>query len=639
MNNIFHYYIAAAAVLLLCLFIMQSKGLLRRKNKIIFIVIVDLLISTIASLFGDYQLFTTLGINRSVTLTFVMDMIYHYMHCLLPYLFVLFAIEISGLWTKISPVKKALMSTPTIIFYIFLTANPWTKWCFRIDALGVYHRGDGVIIEYIAAALYIGSAFIIMIKYRKSIGKKRVIGLTAFMVLCVAGVVVQMVEPSMVVEAFCEAVGCIGIIATVESTEELRDNKTGLYHREVFETDVDRLINASAGFGVVTFRLINIEDIESTLGNAGMTDLEENIAKWMRQAGFIKSYYCYHIRHGVFGLLIADGEETVSVAERIRDGFSCGEASGMGRGLDVEVEIFAIHVPDEAKDYEEIMAITDTKTDNVVTETTIYQGDDFDVVKRRVAVEEALKRAIRDKSIKVYYQPIYDNVNGRIHSAEALARLFDDELGFIPPDEFIAVAESKGMVIDVGYQVFEQVCRDLSEGEMTAAGIDFVEVNVSPVQCMKQDLDHDFSQAMQTYHITPAQINLEITESTAEKSTELFRDTINKLKDVGFSFALDDYGTGVSNIASLYEMKFSIIKMDKSILWNADNDESARGLMENIVNMVHGLSIPIVCEGVETEEHKKVLSRVGVEYFQGYYYSKPLPKDEFIRYCRSVAAS
>ena len=305
----------------------------------------------------------------------------------------------------------------------------------------------------------------------------------------------------------------------------------------------------------------------------------------------------------------------------------------------MEVEIFAIHVPDEAKDFEEIMAITDAKTDKVVTETTIYQGEDFEVVKRRVAVEEALKRAIRDKSIQVYYQPIFDNTKGRIHSAEALARLFDEDLGFIPPDEFIAVAESKGMVIDVGYQVFEQVCRDLAEGEMTECGIDFVEVNVSPVQCMKQDLDQDFTRAMDENNIKPAQINLEITESTAEKSTELFRATINKLKNVGFSFALDDYGTGVSNIASLYEMKFSIIKMDKSILWNADNDESARGLMENIVNMVHGLSIPIVCEGVETEEHRKALSRVGVEYFQGYYYSKPLPKDEFIRYCRSVAAS
>ncbi len=639
MNNVFHYYIAASLVFLLCLFIMRGKGFLRRKNKIILVIILDLLFSTIASLVGDYQFFTFLGIQRSKTITFTALMIYHYLHCLLPYLFVLFAIEISGAWNKLPTWRKAIMAIPTAIFYVFLTANPWTNWCFRVDALGVYHRGDGIGLEYIAAFIYITGAFIMMIVFRKSIGRRRAIGQIAFLLMCVLGVMIQMLEPTMVVESFFEAVGLIGVISTVESTAELRDNHTGLYHREVFETDTAQFINAGAHFGVVTFRLINFGDVESTLGMTGMAELEENIAKWMRQAGLVKHHYCYHLRHGVFALLTVDSGDTLAVAEMIRDDFTTGDEGGVGNGLDVEVEIFAIQVPEEARDYDEIMAITNNKTDSVVAETRLYHGNDFEVVKRLVAVEEALKRAIRDKTIQVYYQPIYDNTKGRIRSAEALARLYDEELGFIPPDEFIAVAESKGLVIDVGYQVFEQVCRDLSDGEMSEVGIDFVEVNVSPVQCMKLDLDQDFVRAMDNWKITPSQINLEITESTAEKSADIFRATINKLKEAGFSFSLDDYGTGVSNIASLYEMKFSIIKMDKSILWNADNDESARGLMESIVNMVHGLSIPIVCEGVETEAQRAELVRVGVEYFQGYYFSKPLPRSEFLDYCRSAVAS
>ncbi len=612
---------------------------MRRKNKIIFFVILDLLISTIASLLGDYQLFTFLGIQRNSIFTFAADMVYHYLHCLLPYLFTLFAIEISGLWNNTSAWRKVLMAAPVFVFYVFLTANPWTNWCFRVDALGVYHRGDGIWIEYGVACLYVVAALIMILVYRKSIGEKRVIGLILFMMLCGVGVVIQMLEPTMVLESFLESVGLIGVISTVESTAELRDSRTGLYHGEVFEADTYQFINANAQFGVVTFRLLNVGEVENTLGMSGMAELEENIAKWMRQAGFVKNHYCYHLRQGVFALLIIDPEKTIEVAERIRDGFTIGDASGIGNGLDVEVEIFAIQVPHEAKDYDEIMAITDMKRKSVVNETRIYKGDDFDMVKRRVAVEEALKRAIRDRAIQVYYQPIYDNVSGRIRSAEALARLNDEQLGFIPPDEFIAVAEAKGMVIDVGYQVFEQVCRDLSDGKMSEAGIDFVEVNVSPIQCMKLDLDQDFIKAMDNWKVAPSQINLEITESTAEKSADIFRATINKLKDAGFSFSLDDYGTGVSNIASLYEMKFSIIKMDKSILWNADNDDVARGLMESIVNMVHGLSIPIVCEGVETEAQRDELDRVGVEYFQGYYFSKPLPLPDFLDYCRSAAVS
>ncbi len=639
MNNVFHYYIAAAMIYVLCVFIMRRKGLLRRKNRIIFVVIINLLLTSLSALFGDYQMFISLGLTRNNNFVFAMDMLYHYLHCFLPYLFVLFTLEIAGLWHKIPTFRKAIMALPTVIFYLFLTANPWTKWCFRIDALGVYHRGDGILIEYVAALIYLLTALVTMIAFRKSIGKYRVIGFLAFMVITVTGIIIQMLYPHMVVEAFFEAVGVIGVIATVESSQELRDNKTGLYHREVFEDDIFRYVNAGVRFGTVTFRIVNVEDVESTLGNAGMAEMEENLAKWMRQVGFIKNYFCYHLRHGVFALISTDPDQTISIAERIRDGFTSGETGNIGKGLDVEVEIFAIHVPDEARDFDEIMAITDTRSQKVVTETTVYSGNDFDVVKRRFAVAEALKRAIRDHAFQVYYQPIFDNTQGRIHSAEALARLNDEELGFIPPDEFIAVAEANGLVIDVGYQVFEQVCRDLSEGGMLEAGIDYVEVNVSPVQCMKQDLDSDFKALMDSYNIKPSQINLEITESTAERSTDIFKATIKKLKDAGFSFSLDDYGTGVSNIASLYEMRFSIIKMDKSILWNADNSESARGLMENIVNMVHGLSIPIVCEGVETEAHRMELARVGVEFFQGYYFSKPLPKDEFINYCRSAATA
>ena len=611
---------------------------MRRKNKILLIVIYDLLFSTLASLVGDYQLFTFLDIERNHSLTFAADMVYHYLHCLLPYLLVLFVLEIAGIWTKVPLLHKIIIGAPVMVFYVLLTANPWTNWCFRVDALGVYHRGEGIWVEYSIALLYLIIVLALIFTFRKSVGKKRVRGLLVFMILCTIGVVIQMIEPTLVLESFFESVGLIGIISTVESTEELRDNRTGLYHREVFEADTAQFINAGARFGVITFRLINAGDVESTLGMSGMAELETNIAKWMRQAGFVKRHYCYHLRHGVFGLLVMDPKETIDVAEHIKTGFTSGEIGGVGLGLDVEVEIFAILVPQEARDYEDIMAITDTKPEDVVTETRIYQGDDFDRVKRRVAVEEAIKRAIHDRTFQVYYQPIYDNTKGCIRSAEALARLYDEQLGFIPPDEFIAVAEAKGLIIDLGYQVFEQVCRDLSDGEMSDAGIDYVEVNVSPIQCMKQDLDQDFIRAMDTWSVTPGQINLEITESTAEKSADIFRATINKLKEAGFSFSLDDYGTGVSNIASLYEMKFSIIKMDKSILWNADNNDAARGLMENIVNMVHGLSIPIVCEGVETEAQRAELNRVGVEFFQGYYFSKPLPRDEFLEYCRSAVA-
>ena len=144
MNNIFHYYIAAIAVYLLCLFIMRGKGFLRRKNKIMFVVILNLLVSSTASLLGDYQLYTFLGISRNTMVTYVMETIYHFLHSLLPYIFVLFAFEIAGLWDKVSNLKKAIISSERRSVFVtreyeialsFLIASAYSMICLITEKL------------------------------------------------------------------------------------------------------------------------------------------------------------------------------------------------------------------------------------------------------------------------------------------------------------------------------------------------------------------------------------------------------------------------------------------------------------------------------------------------------------------------
>ena len=276
-------------------------------------------------------------------------------------------------------------------------------------------------------------------------------------------------------------------------------------------------------------------------------------------------------------------------------------------------------------------------SDNSITDqvVSIFSGEDLQFVKRKSDVEAAIKRAIDNNSLQVYYQPIWDSSRNRINSCEALVRLIDDELGFVSPDEFIPISEQTGQILDIGMFVFETVCKNIKEQNFKDLGIEFVDVNLSPVQCMQSNLDETFKMIMDKYGVTTDQINLEITETAAAESPEMFTETMNKLKAMGFKFSLDDYGTGFANLSYMVDMDFHIIKIDKSILWNAEESEVARVILDNTIRMIKEMGVNIITEGVETSAQRDYLRSVGCDYCQGYYFSKPVERDKFVDYCRS----
>ena len=257
---------------------------------------------------------------------------------------------------------------------------------------------------------------------------------------------------------------------------------------------------------------------------------------------------------------------------------------------------------------------------------------------------QLIDKALKNKSFQVYDQPIWDYHTGKVRSAEALCRLIDDEFGFIAPDEFIPIAEQNGTVLEIGRFVFEEVCRFYKEGRLQDLGINYIEVNLSVVQCVSRNIKESFDEILKKYSLDSNCINLEITESATADNHKVLIDTIGKLSESGFSFSLDDYGTGYSNIAYMYEMPFSIIKIDKSILWKAMHPENGEGLdgaiiyLENTIRMLKNMNYYVLVEGVETLEQKMLLERLGCDYFQGFYFSKPVQKQVFADYLKVVNA-
>ena len=268
-------------------------------------------------------------------------------------------------------------------------------------------------------------------------------------------------------------------------------------------------------------------------------------------------------------------------------------------------------------------------------ENTILARNELSFMARRAAVESAVSKGLAEGNFEVYYQPTYCMDGLRLHGAEALIRLHDKVIGDIFPDEFIPIAEQAGYIDDIDEFVLGQVCAFIKSGEPVRLGMDCINVNLSVLQCMRDDFIERILGIVNSYDIPKSFINFEITESVSASDYELLSDVIKKLKENGFQFSMDDYGTGYSNMHTLFTLDFDIVKIDKSILWDAEMSERGEIILENCVHMIKQMKRKILVEGVETKEHVEKLRTLGVDYLQGYFFSKPITKRELLVYCET----
>ncbi|MBR5316422.1 MAG: EAL domain-containing protein, partial [Lachnospiraceae bacterium] len=260
---------------------------------------------------------------------------------------------------------------------------------------------------------------------------------------------------------------------------------------------------------------------------------------------------------------------------------------------------------------------------------------DEDIIKetyREDDVERMILESIEEKRVEVFYQPIYSTVSKNFESAEALVRIRRKDGGLVMPGEFIEVAERRGSILQLGAAVFEGVCRFIEENDLEKLGLHYIEVNLSAVQCGYKNLARDLMDTMKNHGVNPKYINLEITESASIINEKAFLDNLYALKRFGVTFSLDDFGTGQSNLNYIVTMPVDIVKFDRGMTLSYFNNAKAKYVMDAAMMMIKGMDLKIVSEGIENEEQLKIMEALGIQYIQGYYFSKPLPETKFIEF-------
>lgn len=252
----------------------------------------------------------------------------------------------------------------------------------------------------------------------------------------------------------------------------------------------------------------------------------------------------------------------------------------------------------------------------------------------------AVTKALRNDGVMVYYQPIYSVETGSYPTCEALVRIKDDKLGFIPPSQFVPILERNGLIVELGEVILERVCSDFVTYDFPSLGVERVEVNLSVRELVVPGMYKKLLETMKKHNLPNSAILFEITESyMSDSARKYILENISMLTKNGIKLALDDFGTGYSTLIYLIQLPFDIIKIDKSLLDDAMADLKAMVLLRNTINMLIELKKKIVVEGVETSEQAKLLKGLGVHYFQGYLYSKPVCVTDYVSFLKPAERS
>ncbi|MBL4614048.1 MAG: EAL domain-containing protein [Magnetovibrio sp.] len=244
-------------------------------------------------------------------------------------------------------------------------------------------------------------------------------------------------------------------------------------------------------------------------------------------------------------------------------------------------------------------------------------------------LERALRQALTQNEISVHYQPQINLNTGKIIGAEALMRWNSRELGPIPPDVFIPIAEKCGMIRSLGTWILEASCRQQKIWRDKGFVDHHVAINVSAIQFQDDDFSRTVMQIIEDTGIKPQDIELELTESLLMDQSDDIRSKFREISDLGVSLSLDDFGTGFSSLSCLKQFPINTLKIDKSFIDGVANTPDDQAIIKAIIGMGQALGQKVVSEGVETSDQLEYLKSVNCDIVQGYYYSKPLPAAEF----------
>ena len=507
----------------------------------------------------------------------------------------------------------------------------------------IFYDGDKVVYTYGMAcmATYVGALALIVTTIvkigvqGKTMNPKRRNAIRLWLAIWIIAALTQFLNSDLLLVGFAGVIGMVILFFELENPEGNIDRKTGFFNRYAFVEFIRQRYRAglnSCGM-LVSLEAAHAKDVPQSQIEAAMIE----IAQFMRR---MPEARVFSTEEREFTLAFENKEALDRAYHIICDRFERGWLVDKAESaLFLQPRYVLLPSGSVAKSPEEMLGFLKYFRAHCADAQDTYAltVDEASVAKKRAREEmlEMLVWAMEKDHVEVFFQPIYSTHEKKFVSAEALVRIRREDGSIIPPGLFIPIAEETGLISKLGEIVFDKTCRFIKENDVAQYGIEYIEVNLSVIQCEDTSLARMYIDIMEKHQLDPKYINLEITESASVIVKKTLLENMQMLIDYGVTFSLDDFGNGQSNLNYIVDLPVQIVKFDRDMTQAYFENEKARFVLRATMDMVHDMHLKVVSEGVETAQELATLEELGIDYIQGYYFSKPIEAAAFIEFLKA----
>ena len=552
------------------------------------------------------------------------------MQFLLSYMLFAYVLYSLGKSLRYAPIRLlTLIPSATGVILFFTNCLHHSCFSFIPDAVhGGYNFLPGPafvslyilnwVMNYLATVIY---TFV----YRKQLPKELLRVLLIVMVIVLSAAVVQTIYPTLLLSGIAFTLCAMFAVVSVCDPDVKVDRVSKAFNNYAFIDYVNTQRFERQRKHYIIFEVESFGMFAEKFGTIASNQLIYSIRKFVESVN--KKTYIFRIQSARFVLLLKNEEEQKEMLNAIKDRFA---KPFNINGHVVDIDLHILYFKNEG-----VFTNTDMYNDFMSRTLSIINFKESSCVELDKAFLEQIDRDRKIKEILeeclksgnglyMVYQPIYDVNKKYFNHFEALIRLANEDLGYIGPGEFIPIAENFGLANDIDFFVLNETCAFLARNPQ----IESLEINISCAEFFNNPSER-FMKIINKYNIDPSRIILEITETIAVKYPAKTKEFMSDLGQYGVKFAMDDFGSGYSNIARFITLPFSVAKLDKSLLGESQNVEI---FFEAAINLFKNLNIPIVIEGVENEKQLNLSVKKKIDYIQGYYFSRPLKEDALLEF-------
>jgi len=539
----------------------------------------------------------------------------------------------SALW------KKALFMCPYLCATIMILTNYWSGYVFVLDCDARFIRGPAIPALYGISSLYFFYVYSQLLLRRKTIARSTKTILPFAIMIPVLGIVIQNTIQGTLLECFSASVTSLLVYFTIQNSTTLIDGMHGVFNRTAFMHTTDSRERNHSAYDILLISMQNISIFRHIYDIKDLMKMFRMVSRFLsRQTG--KNETVFYLGKESYALILERNlseRDKMALVASIRGRFERPWTIGSAE-VEIPIRMCLLHCPEDASGTSDIFDSLEQMWSLMIRDghSGMLRASDLNPAGRKneAKTQRALGKMVNMDRIEMLYQPVFSVKENRFCFADSLITYRDENGSRIQQRDLIRAAERNGLMQRLGSLALNSVCSFFTENKLREKGIEHIQIRLSGAQCMQSDLAQQILSTTDSCGMASAHICFELTETTVVHSPDIMSLNMKILAGQGHFFALDDYGSGYTDLGRVMELPFNLFKLDKGIIHAGFTSSKGKIILTSTIALIKRLNRKIIAEGVETEEQAGVLTILGCDYLQGYFFSPPVTGDEFLSLLR-----